>query len=784
MSTFSLDPVLSAAMWMALKASLLLGAAAVLQAVLHRRTSAAMRHLIWTLAMVGVLVLPVLSLAMPKWAIVTGPMAVDALNVVSAVRDLPQSSEMAPPSASNEEAAVRAENSAPGINAGDRPAMTGTTVSWARVMAGLYAVGAFLMLTHLGLQHWRIRRLTRRATDSEDREWMELVRECAASIGVRQQVRLLRSRESSMPMTIGTRRPAILLPAVADTWEENRRRAVLLHELAHVARRDCLTQSLALAARALYWFHPAAWWVVRRLRIERELACDDLVITAGAEARDYAGHLLEIAYSLGSGRAPALAVTMARRRQLEGRLLAALDTARNRKVPALSMRIAGVLCASALLLPLASASSAVVAVEPQESSSMSGVAQRPASQPESTVGPTLKALDWPIMESARRIVHAVSAAVQAVQERLPGTWEIRPTNTQATVHLRLSELNSSSGSNVPIESLEGLSASQLTGAGGPVQFRIRRDAGTLIFEGVVRGGVGAGTFTFSPDPNFPAELAKRGFARPTSLEQYQLARHDIGYAFVDELVKQGYAKPQTSELVRAGQHGVQLTYLREMGALGYRLGSLEPLITLRDHGVGPQYVRELAELGHKGLSADQLRQARDHGVAADYVRGMRDAGFSALTIEQLINARDHGVSGDDARELGALGFGKLPLEQLIRARDHGVAADYARGMRELGHRVPLDDLIRARDHGVDAEFARTMTSLGFASLPLDELIRMRDHGVTPSYVQALKALGYERLSVDDLVTLRDHGLTPERIRAANTRAGTRLPVDLLKNLAR
>ena len=491
MSTFSLDPVLSAAMWMALKASLLLGAAAVLQAVLHRRTSAAMRHLIWTLAMVGMLVLPVLSLAMPKWAIVSGPMAVDALNIVSAVRDLPQSSEMAPPSASHEEAAVRAENAAPGINAGDRPAMTGTTVSWARVMAGLYAVGALLMLTHLGLQQWRIRRLTRRATESEDREWMELARECAVSIGVRQRVRLLRSRESSMPMTIGTRRPAILLPAVADTWEEDRRRAVLLHELAHVARRDCLTQSLALAARALYWFHPAAWWVVRRLRIERELACDDLVITAGAEARDYAGHLLEIAYSLGSGRAPALAVPMARRRQLEGRLLAALDTARNRKVPALSMRIAGVLCAAALLLPLASATSTVVAVEPDESSSIasrrvSGLRRNPSDC-------------RPDIESTGLADHGIGATRRARgdRRRASGPGSARhvgdPSDQhQGTVHLRLAELNSSSGSNVPIESLEGLNASQLTGAGGPVQFRIRRDAGTLIFEGVVRGGVGAG----------------------------------------------------------------------------------------------------------------------------------------------------------------------------------------------------------------------------------------------------------------------------------------------------
>ena len=136
-----------------------------------------------------------------------------------------------------------------------------------------------------------------------------------------------------MPMAFGTRRPSILIPAIADTWPDDRRRAVVLHELAHVARYDCLTQTLAFAACAMYWFHPAVWWVARRLRIERELACDDRVIAAGTQPREYAGHLLEIAYSFGGHRAPALAVSMARPRQLEGRMLAALDAARNRAFP-------------------------------------------------------------------------------------------------------------------------------------------------------------------------------------------------------------------------------------------------------------------------------------------------------------------------------------------------------------------------------------------------------------------------------------------------------------------
>ena len=146
-----------------------------------------------------------------------------------------------------------------------------------------------------------------------------------------------------------------MLPTVADAWPEDRRRAVLLHELAHVERHDCLTQTLAAVACAVYWVHPGVWWIAMRLRAERELACDDRVLSAGENAREYAGHLLELAYTLGHTAAPAVAVTMARPRELEGRMLAVLDAARNRAIPALRNRLAGVAVLAGLTVPVAAA---------------------------------------------------------------------------------------------------------------------------------------------------------------------------------------------------------------------------------------------------------------------------------------------------------------------------------------------------------------------------------------------------------------------------------------------
>jgi beta-lactamase regulating signal transducer with metallopeptidase domain len=631
--------------------------------------------------------------------------------------------------------------------------------AWTSTLLALYAAGVAVLLLRLAVGRWLVHRLARSAADVSDPEWRRLFLECAAASGVRRSIRLLRARESTMPLTFGVRRPTIVLPSIADTWSDDRRRAVLLHEMAHVARHDCLTQMMAALACALYWPHPGVWWVAHRLRMERELACDDRVLQVGTCARDYAGHLLDLAYALGGSRVPALAVTMARPRQLEGRMLAILDGARNRTIPGLGGRMASLAITVALLVPLATASPAIVVAD-------DGL-------------PSVAAPDRaPYMGAA-----ADPAGVAMGQTEPAGTWEINPSKTPGIVNVRVTSGDSSSGFSIEVSKLEALTGVKLSGTTGPVRCSIRRDAGTFNLEGTVRNGVGAGTFTFAPDPAFAAELAKRGYERPTSAQQFALARADVGYAFLDELNAQRYTRPGLSDLVRAGQHGVSVDYLRGMGAAGYHLNSLGPLIELRDHGVTPEYVRQLADLGYKGVSPDDLRRARDHGVTPEHVRELRDAGYT-LTLDQLVQARDHGVAGPFARALAAVGPGKPSIEELIRLRDHGVTPEYVKDLRDLGYSATREQLTLARDHGVTPQFVRDLVALGHRGLTLEALIRLRDHGVTPDYAKAIKDLGYEGVEPEALVRLRDRGVTPDGIRRANARAGTRLPLDMLEKVGR
>src|SRR5215472_13516008 len=149
----------------------------------------------------------------------------------------------------------------------------------------------------------------------------------------------------------------------------------------------------------------------------------------------------------------------------------------------------------------------------------------------------------------------------------PATWQLQTALDGRTVSVTISDHpHSSHSSTIPVDQFDGLKP--LLQTAGPARFRLKRDAGVFEFDGVVRGGSGGGTMEFLPSETFPAELTKRGFETPTHIEQYKMAWHDTGFAFIDELAALKYQRPTLQQLVNAGDHGIDRTYVREMAAAG------------------------------------------------------------------------------------------------------------------------------------------------------------------------------------------------------------------------
>jgi TonB family protein len=150
--------------------------------------------------------------------------------------------------------------------------------SWPILLAAIWALGTLVMTIRAAGGWVVLLRARRRSTHFTNGDVAEV-----------------RIGDVSTPLTCGAWRPLILLPAGATDWDGLRLRAVLLHESAHVLRRDCLAKYVAQASRALLWWSPLAWVIAARLNREQELACDDVVLSAGVSADFYANVLLEVA---------------------------------------------------------------------------------------------------------------------------------------------------------------------------------------------------------------------------------------------------------------------------------------------------------------------------------------------------------------------------------------------------------------------------------------------------------------------------------------------------------
>ncbi len=342
-------------------------------ALILKKRSAATQHMVRTFALAALLLLPIFVILVPAWHIKALPQysksqdSIEPGAAQSTIAASPMTTRKAPTAPEKRpilsvatapahsrvkpdvHAAQTAEYSAPSTGQHERYAapsssamssetapagQTAAATSSAnsipaflpKLLLGLWIVGALFFLARWRLNAMRLAALVGRADVLTDSGWNAQVRAVCAELGIERHVALMVSDEIEVPITTGIMFPRIVLSPDYPEWTPMRRSAILNHELAHIKRLDAFTQALANLAASVYWFHPLVWLMVRAMRAERERACDDHVLAAGTKASDYAHELLDIVSGL---REPELAaaLAMARKSQLEGRVLAVLNPA-------------------------------------------------------------------------------------------------------------------------------------------------------------------------------------------------------------------------------------------------------------------------------------------------------------------------------------------------------------------------------------------------------------------------------------------------------------------------
>lgn len=262
---------------------------------------ASLRHLVWVSAFLALLLLPVLALLVPAqihFTVTSSP----SLPVASIAQDA---------------------DIGPDIASMPAPSFHIDIVAIALATIGLWLAGVFAIVLRGLVAMFGLHALRRgsRAHIFDD-----------LPVDGHYRIRLSKTPNGYGPITWGLFRPVILLPFNAHFWPRERLQAVLLHEIAHIRRRDAFSQMLSLLVCTLYWPNPLVWLAARSLRNEAEIAADDQVIASGMRPSSYAGELLQLVSEFRS-RQPALAgmpLFMAAPSALEARVKSVLAPTQSR----------------------------------------------------------------------------------------------------------------------------------------------------------------------------------------------------------------------------------------------------------------------------------------------------------------------------------------------------------------------------------------------------------------------------------------------------------------------
>jgi beta-lactamase regulating signal transducer with metallopeptidase domain len=497
------------------------------------------------------------------------------------------------------------------------------------------------------------------------------------------------------PAVIGWFRPVVFLPVTAlSGLTEEQLALIIAHELAHIRRFDPFVNVFQVCVETLLFYHPAVWWLNKRIRVEREHCCDDTAVALCGNAVEYA-RALTLMEEWRS--APALAMA-ANRGPLTERVVRVLGL----KTLGAGMRGIGltgsVLCLTAALvagnalLGMAhpSTTRAASISPPQQADS-----RKPSpAHPQSAAQPAASA-------SSAVSASASSSASEAASASSSSSSYIDAMKAAGLADLTIDQLVELKIQNVTPEYVRAMHELGLhPDADGFVALRV---------QGVT--------------PEYIAEVRALGFT------------------------------PDEDQIVALKVQGVSADYVRSLKEVGIQ-GDADQMIALKVQGVNADYVRSLKEVGITG-DGDEIVSLKVQGITPGYVREMRALGLT-VNADDVVSLKVQGVTADYVHGLQEQGF-KPSADEIIGMRVQGVTAEYIRAIRALGLNPSADEIVSMRVQGVTPEYIKALQAAGFKP-DVDEIIGAKVQSVTPEFIERVKQHGFKDLTLEKIIRLRELGI--------------------------
>ncbi|HXJ47357.1 MAG TPA: M56 family metallopeptidase [Candidatus Dormibacteraeota bacterium] len=526
-----------------------------------------------------------------------------------------------------------------------------------------------------------LERLRRAASLSVAPALLAKCRELQSRLGITRIIRFCECRWLDAPAVIGWFRPVILLPVRALTGlTEDQIEAVIVHELAHIRRFDAFVNLFQAVVESLLFFHPAVWWLNKRVRIERENCCDDVAVAACGNHLGYARALTTMeewratpAFSLAANGSP-LAARISR-------ILGLRHAAENRTagLGASFVCFAAAIAAASLLYGVA---------HPAAAARIEKALFTPAAQavPAPTPRPAPIAKPMPVATS---LAMPVATAV-AMPDPTPMPYPV-PTPQPLAQPQEQSSVKSSYIEEMKSVGFDHLDVDELV---------------SLKIQGVTA--------------EYVKQIRAAGF-NPGVEEILSMRIQGVTPEYIKSIRDAGYT-PNAEEIVGMKIQGVTPEYIKQMRDLGFK-PDVEQIVGMKIQGVTPEYVKKIRDLGYKP-DAEHIVGMKIQGVTPEYVQQIRSAGFQP-DEEQIVGMKIQGVTPEYIKEMRDLGF-QPDAEQIVGMKIQGVTPEYVKALAAEGYKLNAEQVTSAKIMGVTPEFVQKAKSHGFKDLTIEKLIQLKN----------------------------------------------------------
>ena len=517
-------------------------------------------------------------------------------------------------------------------------------------LLSLRSVGGFILLE----------RSRRRHSSIVSEEILEICYTLQDRLGISRAIDYCECKWLQAPVVIGWLRPIVFLPASTLTGlSEDQLKAVIAHELAHIQRLDPFVNVFQVCVETLLFYHPAVWWLNKKIRTEREHCCDEVAVAMSGNAVEYARALTVMAEWRS---APALAMA-ANGGPLTDRIFRILGL----KTLSAGMRSLG-LTGSVLCLAVAL---------------VTGNALLDLAHPKTAHASSLAEVFSP---QAANKPQAPAVATSTATKPAAGQNENRAASTSSASGSYIDQMKAAGLPNLTVDDLIGLRTQGVT----PEYVRGMHDAGlqpdveTLI--GMKVQGV---------TPEYIKEIRALGF-NPDQDQIIGMKVQGVTPEYVRGLKDVGI-QGDADQIIGMKVQGVTPDYVREMRALGLKVDADE-IVGLKVQGVTPAYVQALQAQGFKP-DADEVVGMKVQGVTPEYVRDIRALGLSP-NADDIVGMKVQGVTPEYIKTLQAAGF-KPSVDDVVGAKVQGITPEFIEMARKHGFQnLTIDKLIELKHLGI------------------------------------------------------------------------------------